>query len=182
MARVPLREPDELTDEQRARLEEYDVGVINLLRTTLNNPDAGRAYLEFGIDLWEASKLSPRERELFILTAARSLRSKYEWHQHVRIAREVGVSEGKIHAIGSKDLSRFDGGEGALVRYSRAIAIGQVSNDVYEDLWTHYDVAIIRTITFLGSRYVGTARFVSAFDIPLEGEFVGWKPDSPSNP
>jgi alkylhydroperoxidase family enzyme len=176
MTRVPLTEPEDLPPEQRYFLESHDIGVINLMKAAGNNPLAMHAYLKFGMELWDASGLGPRERELFILATARSQRSRYEWHQHVHIANEAGVTPAEISAISRGEYDAFYEDEAALLQYATELANGEVTAETHESLEAAYGASAGPRIAFLGSRYVGTHRFAEALDIPLEEEFVGWEP------
>src|SRR5215216_2447272 len=115
MARIPLPTRETLTDEalqQRwDRLAERGP-VLNVFRLFMANP---------GIDLnagriWQATGLVPREREIVILRCAYVKQSTYEWHQHVRIARDAGLTPTEINALRSwRDAAGFSDDERALL-------------------------------------------------------------------
>jgi len=69
-----------------------------------------------------------RRKELAILTVAGARGARYEWHQHVDIAREKGVTLSKMRAIGGGDLSPFDDAEYVLLQYARAVESGTVTD------------------------------------------------------
>ena len=64
-----------------------------------HNPDALRAFLAWGSYVLRRTQLVPREREILILRVGHLCNSGYEWAQHVRLARLVGVSEDEIAAV-----------------------------------------------------------------------------------
>ena len=68
-----------------------------------NNPAVLAGFREFLGSLWEHSGLSDRQREIAILTAASEIGSEYEWHQHVNIATDAGLTREEIAAIGRDD-------------------------------------------------------------------------------
>ena len=177
MARVPYVDPDDMPAEYRDDLASRQSGeVVNVFRAIANNPpilDSFRKY--FGI-LWAESGLTERERELVILAVARASGSVYEWHQHVRIARSVGVEDGAIQAIESGDLAGFDDREALLVRCALAVVAGEADDALHEAAAAEFDDSTLVGIVMLAGAYAGLARVLSVLDVDVEEEFVGWDP------
>ena len=48
------------------------------------------------------STIEVRQREVLILRTAKLVDSEYEWGQHVVIAKEAGLNDDEIQAIGSR--------------------------------------------------------------------------------
>lgn len=71
----------------------------NVLGLLAQHPELARAFLTFNAYLLTGSTLPARTRELAILRMAWRRRSRYEWAQHVRIARRAGVTEEEIAGI-----------------------------------------------------------------------------------
>lgn len=176
MARVPLLEQADLPEEYRYLLGEDAMGEINLLCAMANNPDVLQSYMRYGSTLWSSAGLEEADVERCILTVARTIDAEYEWHQHVPIARDLGVAEADVEAISRGDLERFGERRAALLRYVRAVAEGDVDDATHAALAAHVDDATVVGATLLATHYVATARFLDALDVPLEGSFVGWDP------
>src|SRR6266542_3401050 len=90
MARIPLPTRASLTDEalqQRWDRLAQRGPVLNVLRLFMVNP----AIELNAFQVWRASGLDPRAREIVILRCAYTQQSTYEWHQHVCIAAGVGL-------------------------------------------------------------------------------------------
>jgi 4-carboxymuconolactone decarboxylase len=68
----------------------------NLLATLVRHPELTRAFLRFNNHLLFSSTLPPRLRELAILRVAHVHGSEYEWRHHVRMGREVGLTDDVI--------------------------------------------------------------------------------------
>ena len=110
---------DEWTDEVRELLDPGGEGgpVLNLYATLARHPVFYRpravqsAYIRLG------STLSARAREILILRIGWLCGSEYEWAQHVRAARRIGMSDDEIRRIvaGAAVLG-WDPLEAALVR------------------------------------------------------------------
>ncbi|APX97766.1 carboxymuconolactone decarboxylase family protein [Natronorubrum daqingense] len=174
MARVPLRRQDDLPDDYQYLLGEDALGELNLLCAMANNPDALQSYMRYGTTLWSDGGLEADDLERCILTIARELEAVYEWHQHVPIARESGVSDDEILAIADGDRDRFDERETALLRYVEAVVRDEVDDDRFAALSEWFEPTEIVGITLIATHYLATARFLSALEVPLEDSFVGW--------
>jgi AhpD family alkylhydroperoxidase len=74
-------------------------GAGNLLATLVRHPKLTRAFLRFNNHLLFSSTLPPRLRELAVLRAAHLHHCEYEWAHHVRMGREVGLTDDVIDGI-----------------------------------------------------------------------------------
>jgi 4-carboxymuconolactone decarboxylase len=71
----------------------------NLLSTLVRHPKLTRAFLRFNNHLLFSSTLPPRLRELAVLRVAHLTDSEYEWRHHVRMGKEVGLTDDAINGI-----------------------------------------------------------------------------------
>jgi AhpD family alkylhydroperoxidase len=71
----------------------------NLLATLVRHPKLTRAFLRFNNHLLFSSTLPARLRELAVLRVAHLSDCEYEWHHHVRMGREVGLTDEDIDGI-----------------------------------------------------------------------------------
>jgi alkylhydroperoxidase family enzyme len=82
----------------------------NLLATLVRHPKLTRAFLRFNNHLLFSSTLPPRLRELTVLRVAHRHGSEYEWRHHVRMGKEVGLTDEVIdgiqHGEASDDLDQ----------------------------------------------------------------------------
>ncbi len=173
MARVPLLDAEDLPEEYRYLFDQNDVGTADIFRGMANAPTQFQWYMRYSSRLWEI--LPARERELVILAAARALEHPYEWHQHVRLGREAGVSDEEITAISEGRGEPFDAQDAALLTYARAVALGDVRDGDHDRLREEYDDEIVVGVAMLAAHYVATARVLDAMGIEPEEEFVGWQ-------
>ncbi len=74
---------------------------LNIFGVLGNHPDMLKRWLVFATHVMSKNSLSPRDRELLILRTGWNCRSRYEWGQHVAIARECGLSDAEIEAVKS---------------------------------------------------------------------------------
>src|SRR5258705_12623119 len=96
MQRVPMAE---FEPALKKRLEELWGEPPNLYRGLGNHPRLAAAWTEFSKTLRYDTR-TPRElRELVILRGAQLMKSEYEWAQHLKMARKVGVPAKQIAAL-----------------------------------------------------------------------------------
>jgi AhpD family alkylhydroperoxidase len=100
MALIPYADEDPQNERVRAMLDKLPEPRINLFRMLANAPAMIGPALRLGEAILTKGELDPALRELAILHTAKLTGSDYEWAQHERIAKLVGVSEEQIAAIG----------------------------------------------------------------------------------
>ena len=176
-ARVPLLRQSDLPEDYRYLFDEDALGELNLFGAMGHVPRTMQAYMRFGTALWNAGDLTTRERELAILAVARSCRARYEWHQHVRIGREAGITTEELRAIARDDDTPFPEREQAIMRYAEAVAAGTVTGPLFEACETVTDTETVVGLTLLAGHYLQTARFLDALSVPLDEPFAGWLPE-----
>ncbi|MBX0325519.1 carboxymuconolactone decarboxylase family protein [Halomicroarcula sp. F13] len=176
MTRLELLDIDDIPESYHHLFTDDYLGDRHIFRVWAHNPELLEATLEYLNTLYD--QLTPRTKELVILTVARARGARYEWHQHVDIARDKGVTTDEMRAIGGGDFSVFDNAEFVLVQYAEAVAAGTVTNQIHDALAHAYSPAEIVAVGLLVDFYVGLCNYVASVDLPFEGgEFVGWTPD-----
>lgn len=176
MARIPLRSKSDLPDEYQYLLSDDVLGERNIFRAMGHNPPVFQSYIRYGSTLWRGSGLKRRTVELVILAVARACRSRYEWHQHVELGLEAGLTPDEIKALGSEAHEHLAERDRALVEYVRAVATDEVTSPIFEAV-SDLDDRTVVGVTLLAGHYLMTARMLSALDVPTESPFVGWQPD-----
>jgi alkylhydroperoxidase family enzyme len=175
MARVPLPAREELPEELQKRWDRMAArgGPLNIQRLFLAQP----AIRLDAFGVWEASGLEARARELVILRAAYRKQSTYEWHQHVRIAREAGLSDAEINAVRSwREAGGFSDDERALLAYVDALADGPpVPDEVFNAMATGRSREHVVGVSFLITLYFQLAAIMATFELETEVPFVGWE-------
>ena len=116
---------------------------------------------------WE-SDLTPGQRETAIIAAARELDAGLMWNAHVKLAREGGVSEAAIEAIGQRAaLDALEPGEAAIVRYVRELMqANRVAAETFEALRAHLGDRGIVDLTGLVGYYAFVGYTLNAFEVP----------------
>lgn len=180
MARVPYVTQDELDPEyQDLIISSLQPGKrINVYSAIGNNPPVLAGFREFLGSLWSHSGLSDRQREIVILTAASETDAEYEWHQHVNIGTNSGLSRAEIAAIARDDRSEFATEEEALIAYTRAVARDRVTDALHEAMAEQFDEEVIVGAASTAAGYAALNTVISALGVEIEDgdEFVGWDP------
>jgi alkylhydroperoxidase family enzyme len=188
MVRVPYVDPESFagdpdlleTSMDEADLPEeyrdgFGTGTRHVHRAVGNNPGALRAFRESIRGFWEESGLTDREREMTILAAARATDARYEWHQHVRHALNVGLTPEEIRAVGRGEYDGFPEAEAALLAYVAGTAGGSVDDGTFDRFAERFDRETVVGTTMLAGSYAGLARALDAMGVEPEESFVGWE-------
>jgi|AntRauTorcE11898_2_1112593.scaffolds.fasta_scaffold00815_4 alkylhydroperoxidase family enzyme len=179
MARVPYLEPEDLPEEYRDLVVSKLQGKpVNVYAAIGHNPEVLAGTRAFLSSLWESSGLEDRERELVILLAAAENECRYEWHQHVGIAGDLGVTKAEMVAIADGDFDSFDGDESLLLWYAAAVFDHDVDDALHDEFVEAYDESTAVGVASLVGGYTSLASVLEALDVELEnGEtFAGWDP------
>jgi len=180
MARVPYVEQSELAPEYQDHVvSSLQPGKrVNVYSAVGNNPEVLDGLRAFLGSLWSHSGLSDRQREIVILTAASEIGSAYEWHQHVNIGTDAGLSRAEIAAIARDDRADFPTAEQALMAYTRAVARDRVGDPLHEAMAREFDDEVIAGVAATAAGYVALGSVIDALGVEIEGgdEFVGWDP------
>ncbi len=99
--RIPPVTRETWTPEQQELLQPFDRdGVIfNVYSTMANHPALFRDWLQFASHVLRRNSLPERDREILILRIGWLCKSEYEWAQHVRIGKTVGLTDADIQHI-----------------------------------------------------------------------------------
>ena len=99
--RVPPLDPAELTAEVKETLgpRASSGRLLNIYTTLARHPELMKRWLVFASYVLGSSTLPPREREIAILRTGFRCKSDYEWGQHARVGRMVGLTDEEIRRI-----------------------------------------------------------------------------------
>jgi alkylhydroperoxidase family enzyme len=132
-------------------------------------------WLRLGGALLGDLAMDPLLRELVILQVGR-LAARYEWDQHVPIARACGASDEQIAALDRGDIAAgcFSPVQRAALAFTAdMVRDGEVPDATYADLSAGLDDRRIVEIAMTAGHYLGLARIMTALRID---------PDPPAGP
>lgn len=171
MARVPYLYRSDLTPEDQDLLARD----INLNHALVNSPGAARSFSRLGGYIRSRSPLNPRLREMAILQVGYLARSEYEYSHHLKIARELGVSDHDIRAIAAETAGKETSLEPlsrAVLRAAREMTLElairpETWKELSETLANQELVDLVVTIGF----YNGVVRILASLEVDLEDEY-----------
>lgn len=105
MARTAYPDLASQSEEVLDRLRR--TGSLNVNRMMSHAEGTMLAYSRLGVQLLLKGKLDPVLREIVILRVGQLCGSAYEWHQHVAVARAVGMDEATLQAVSEQAFDRL---------------------------------------------------------------------------
>ena len=177
MQRIPLKE---FEPGLKKRLDELWGTPPNLYRALANHPAIVAAWTEFANTLRHGSRTPRALRELLILRSAQVCASKYEWAQHLRMARKAGCE--KRRSPRSRPGARsaeFDAREKAALQLAESVTSGRVSDEAYREAMRHFDHHDYVELAVTAGFYALVARVLDAMAVELEPEFRDHQPKLP---
>jgi 4-carboxymuconolactone decarboxylase len=130
MARLPYIDLATASEPVREVFAQLPVH-LNVFKLMAQAETCFRPLLRLGTAILGRQKLSPKLRELAILRVAALSGARYEWVQHVPIAKHVGATDTQVAAIerGGIDAPCFDATERAALRLAGELVEGVRAKD-----------------------------------------------------
>jgi 4-carboxymuconolactone decarboxylase len=168
---TPLR-PEELTDDQRELLGGGGPQ-LNIFLTLARYPGLLRKWLPFGGKLLAGGKLSPHDRELVILRSAFRSGARYEWAQHVAIARTAGLTTEEIRRVATGDIGSGDAAwsdaDATLLRAVDELHDDHcIGGDTWNALASRYGTEQLIEIPMLAGHYAMLAGVLNSLGVQPE--------------
>jgi len=179
-SRIPL-----LTEEAAAKAAD-EIGVLpqmaalNIFRALLHRPNLAKAVQDLLVSLLFRGTLDERLRELVIMRLGWETGSVYEWTQHWKVARELGLPEADLLAVRDwRRSDRFDATDRAvLAATDETLADGVISPETWAELQQRIDDpgVLIELVAAIGNwRMISSV--LKSLEIPLEDGVALWPPD-----
>ena len=182
--RLPPKRVADLDDDARAVLRGYLKGAAdrflsegpaaqrmpNVLATLIHHPKLAGPWLAYNATLLGSPSIEPRLRELMILRVAWRARSRYEWLQHVRLAKQLGVTATEIEAVaGLTSAASWTPLEAALLAATDQLMDGYTIDDAtWARLAEHLDERQRVEVVFVVGSYACLAMAFNSFGIELD--------------
>jgi alkylhydroperoxidase family enzyme len=174
--RIALLNPEDVEGDA-ARALASPTGHMSLFRLMAHAPTTILPIMRLGRAILGKQKLDGRLRELAILVALRLEGGRYEWPQHVDIARSMGLGEAEIAAVERLDFVHpFAPPERAVVDFARqSVEDVRVDDAVFAALRRHLDEREVVELVFAIGYYMMLARLTEAVELvsdPVGGRAV----------
>ena len=170
MARLPYVDPQTAPAEVRDLLARLPVD-LNVFRMMAHAGPGFRPLVQLGTSILGRQKLSPRLRELTILRVAALSPARYEWVQHVPIAKAVGASDAQVAALehGAVDAACFDPTERAVLRFTTEVLRDvRASDGTFAELARHLSPQEIVELILTVGYYMMIARLLETTAVDLD--------------
>lgn len=171
--RLPVRGP---SDDPRLAvlfakgLDGPDGSPLNIFGTLGNHPDLLRRWLVFAAHVLSKNTLSARDRELLILRTGWNCRSRYEFGQHVLIARECGISDDEIERVtlGPDAQGWTDGDRLLLTAADELHTLSSLTDATWSALTDRYSTEQVLDLIATVGNYHLVAMFLNSARVQLD--------------
>lgn len=169
---VPPADRTDFQNELLAKANKTPGRDVNIYSTLAHRPDLFDNWLDFAHGLLFRGKLGAREREILIMRSAINCEAEYEWSQHLRFAREAGVTEEEIAAfqVGA-DSSVWDESSRALIVAADEMHDrSSVTHTTWGLLSQHFSESDLYEIVMVVGTYHLCAIMLNSFGVQLDDE------------
>jgi alkylhydroperoxidase family enzyme len=171
MARLPYLDRSDLLPEHQDLLARN----LNLYRLLAHSPRAARSLNTLARFIRDGSRLDPRLRELAILQIGYLTRSAWEFSHHVRIGREIGLTDEEIRAVAEETAGGSAGLDPlakAVLRAAREMTEGVgLSDATFAELRRGLDNERLTDLVVTIGFYNGLVRILAALQVDVEAEY-----------
>ncbi len=178
--RIPLPPVEDTKEVLQAAGVPAVVANLNISRALANSELLAKVVFQPTARLMTESSLPPRLRELVILRVAWLNGCEYEWTQHYRFSKAVGLDDEKVAAVRSwRESDCFEADERAVLEMTDTLWGG---SPVPEELWQRLVEALDGSKAVLEAAAVAGAWTMVAYllktaAVPLEEGQPSWPPD-----
>jgi 4-carboxymuconolactone decarboxylase len=176
MPRIPYFDVEQATGRHAEFLGKLKPH-MNIMRMLANSEAGLKGFTRMGNALLNRSELDPTLRELAILRVGRLSRAAYEVFQHERIAREVGVEEGKIAALRDATIEApaFSDNDKAVLRFTDDVVRNvRASDRNLKAVQAFLSVGALVELTLTIGYYMMVCRFLETAGVEGEEGQAEW--------
>ncbi|MGA0781616.1 MAG: carboxymuconolactone decarboxylase family protein [Ilumatobacteraceae bacterium] len=143
---------------------------LNIFGVLGNHPDMLKRWLVFATHVLSKHTLSSRDRELLILRTGWNCGSKYEWGQHVVIARECGIGDDEIESVKvGPTASSWSSHDRMLLTAADELHEHQTLSDhAWNGLTATYSTEQVLDVIATVGNYHLVAMFLNSTGVPLD--------------
>jgi alkylhydroperoxidase family enzyme len=169
MARIPYPDLDALPDDVRAFAERIRP-MLNVYRMLPHAETSLYGFMKLGNALLFKADLDPVLRELVILRVGYLSAAAYEVHQHLVVARHVGVPDAKIAAVeDGPDAAAFSPLERAVLRFTDEVVRDvKASDGAYEAVAAQLSHRALAELLLTIGFYMMVCRFLENLEVEIE--------------
>jgi 4-carboxymuconolactone decarboxylase len=185
--RIELLEPSAMTGSRKALYDSIlreavpwaqssgfvaalpDGRVIGPFNVALQSPEIGAVFAKLQSKEESSTTLSPRVRQIVILTVGAIWQCDYERYAHKAVAKKVGFSQQAIDALANgSDPQGLSEEELLACRLTTQIALHhKVSQDLFESAQAAFGNQGIVDLLFLAGCYFTVCSLLNTFEVPV---------------
>jgi alkylhydroperoxidase family enzyme len=154
-----------------------------LYRVLAHSPRAARSLNTLARYIRDGSRLDPRLRELAILQVSYLTRSAWGYSHHIRIGREVGLSDDDIRAVADETAGRatqLDAIAKTVLRAAREMTTEQsVSDKTFAELRPELDDERLTDLMVTIAFYNGLVRLLETMKVDVEEDYLPYLDEFP---
>lgn len=167
---LPREDRDPRAEELLAPLRRPDGSELNIFATLAHHPKLLKRWSAFGGTLLYGGRLDPRERELLILRTGHNCDAEYEWHQHVPIARDAGLTDDEIERVKAGLASdEWQASDRALIAAADELHdAARISDATWEQLASRHDEQQLIEICMVVGQYHLVAFTLNSLGVEVE--------------
>ncbi len=177
--RVQFRDFSTLDEKDREMGERSKVNgkVINIFRVLMNHPLLAREWGRFGAYiLSEKQTLSPRDREFAILRIGWLNQSPYEFEQHKRISKQLGITDDEMERITKGPKAGWNTHDAAILQAADDLFENSiVSDETWKTLSATYNTQQMMDLVFTIGQYNLVSWALNSCGVPLDDYLPGAK-------
>ena len=170
-----VAQPPPAPAEPRVPPLESSQSELNIIKTLANHPELAEAWTPFATYVLRGNTLPPRDRELLILRIGYLCGAEYEWGHHVRIARELGITDEEIRNIAKGPNAGWSSFDRALLRAADELhRSATISDRTWAYLDARYDTKQLMDVVFTVGEYNLVSMAVKSFRVQKEEGLEGF--------
>jgi alkylhydroperoxidase family enzyme len=179
MARLPYLDKSDLLPEHQDLLSRN----LNLYRVLAHSPRAARSLNTLARFVRDGSRFDPRLRELAILQVSYLTGSAWGFSHHVRIGREVGVTDDDIRAVAdetSGQPTQLEPLAKAVLRAAREMTVDlAISDEAFAALRQELDDERLTDLVVAIAFYNGLVRLLATMQVDVEEDYLPYLDEFP---
>ena len=144
--------------------------IPTVLGVLLHHPRVAGPWLAYNNTLLGKPTIEPRQRELLIVRIAWHARAEYEYLQHVRLAKQFGVTDEEIEAItDGPDAGTWSPVDADLLRAADELyQDARIGTATWARLSEHFDTPQLMEIAFVVGTYLCLAFVLNSAGVELD--------------
>src|SRR5438477_5444906 len=155
------------TGPQHFRLIDGNGALTGPFGIMLHAPELGRSLQELGAAIRYRTSLSPRVREIAILSVAAATSCAFEAYAHEKVGRAAGLSETELESLASGTFESDDPAEAAAYSLCGMLNADDfpVDDSVYEFLRDQLGEAALIELIVLAGYYRTLSQLLNFFEV-----------------